>query len=383
MTPRDRLRISFAGGGTGGHIVPGLHLLERTLQELGANSERAVPVIEDLLWFTSGRAVEDRVLESVPDGFPWKRQVLALEPAGGGAPSHTRLLLKTPGSFLTARRELRKHRTQVLLGLGGFTTLPAVLAARSLGIPVALLEINAASGKATRSLQRFATRIFHAWKGTLPGAVEDARQCLTGAPVSPSVSQVGSGLGSREEALEALAMDRTRPLLLVLGGSQGAGSLNGFMRTHRDDLLQGGLQVLHQCGPGKRSALPADSAHFRAVEFLAPISRALQASTLVLCRGGASTLAEVAAAQRAALVVPYPHHTDGHQERNAKELGAGIRLVKDEALNAACAAQIVHLALESGALERAEMERELGLAGHEDAAARILEELQQLAVKPT
>ena len=378
MTPRKRLRVAFAGGGTGGHIVPGLHLLERSRQSELRGEDPNIPALADLVWFTSGREVEDRVLLGVPEGTPWQRQVLDLEPPGGGAPSHLRLLRKTFPAVLRARRELRRHGTEVLVGLGGFTTLPAVLAARSLGLPVALLEINASPGKATRSLARFSNRIFHAWRGTLPSNGEDGRHVLSGAPVSPAVTEVGSGSGSQEAALEELGMDPERPLLLVLGGSQGAGSLNDFVGEHHAEFQRRGLQVLHQCGPGRRESLPPDGEFFRVTEFLSPVAPALQAATLVLCRGGASTLAEVAAARKPALVVPYPHHADRHQERNANELGSGIELVQDDELNPTCVERLVHLSLESGVSQRASMTSALEGASRADASGKILAELRTL-----
>lgn len=367
------MRIAFAGGGTGGHIVPGLHLLGQ------ASTGTDGPEVEDLVWFTSGREVESRVLAAVPAGLPWERVELPLEPPGGGAPSRRRLLSRTPGATLRARSALRRHRPDVLLGLGGFTTLPAALAARSLGIPTALLEINAAPGRATRFLSRTSRRVFHAWRESLPPRGADERHVLCGAPVAPEVLAARIPEDRKPAARAALGFDPERPLLVVLGGSQGAGSLNAFVREHAELLLEGGLSILHQCGPGRRAEVGATRAGWVVEEFVAPISGALAGATLALSRGGASTLAELAAACVPSFIVPYPHHADRHQERNALELGDGVRLVADAGLGPELARSLVRMASAEGLAERQAMRAVLDARGARHAAATIWRELELIA----
>jgi len=373
------MRLAFAGGGTGGHVVPGVHLVEcsrRGEAEGGASS----PPIDDLLWFTSGRAVEERVLAGFEPPCPFERETLELEPRGGGAPRAAGLALRLPGAVAEARRALRRHKSEVLLGLGGYIALPAAMAARSLGLPVALLEINAAPGKATRALGPLVQRVFHAWRASLPARGVGQRHKHVGAPLSPEMRRLAAGAGDRARAATELGFDPARPLLLVLGGSQGAGSLNAFLREQVDVLAAGGLQLLHQCGPGRRAEGPEERAGTRVVEYLDPVITALEAADLVLCRGGASTLAELAAARRPAVVVPYPHHADRHQERNARQLGAGVRIVDDDALDAALAADLVDLASPEGVERRLAMSRALASVAPLDAAAEILRELARLCV---
>lgn len=370
------MRVAFAGGGTGGHIVPGLHLVERAAAIDGRG-----PRLDDLLWFTSGRAIEDRVLAELDSPCPFERVVLELEPPGGGAPGPARIARRTPATFLAARRALRAHESEVFLGLGGFTSWPAALAARSLGLPVALLEINAAPGRVTRLVGPWAQRVFHAWQGTLPAADLKARHTLVGAPVSPALAGVARGDVQPGDARRALGFDPERPLLLVLGGSQGAGSLNEFVQRHGSSIVAAGVQVLHQCGPGRRREGPEELPGLRVEEYLSPVWRGLAAATFVLCRGGASTLAELAAAGRPALVVPYPGHADRHQERNALELGAGVRLVADDALDGALAVQLAELCSATGEGERAAMARALAEATPQDAAFEVLVELERLVAR--
>jgi len=357
-------RLAFAGGGTGGHVVPGLHVLAAA----GAGG------VEDLLWFTSGRVVEERAFAGLDPRQACERVVLRLEPEGGGAPSLAALLARTPPAVLRARAKLKRHGSRALLALGGFTALPAALAARSLGLPVALLEINAAPGRATRWLAPLAARVLHAWSASLP-AHAGARHARIGPPLDPRLFAPGPESGP---AREALGFDPQRPLLVVVGGSQGAGALNAFVRAHGAALVAGGLQVLHQTGPGRLAEGLAPRAGYRAVEYVAPMEGALRAATLVLCRGGASTLAELAAVGAPGFVVPYPHHRDRHQERNARELGEGVRVVAEAGLGGELARELARLAGAEGAQERARMRSALRAAVPPGGAERALAELLAL-----
>lgn len=369
-------RIAIAGGGTGGHIVPGLHVLAHALGAGRAGE------IEDLLWLTSGRAVEERVFagaELGDLGTRLDRVALPLEPEHGGAPSRAALVLRTPRAVWRARAALSAHRSEVLLGLGGFTTLPAVLAARALGLPVVLLEINAVRGAATAKLARFAERVLHAWRATLPDGRESARDRWIGPPLAPAIAEGDASEASARRARRALGYRAESPLLLVLGGSQGSSALNAFVRARASTLLASGVQILHQTGPGKLAEAAPAAAGYRASEYVAPMSEALAAASVCVCRGGASTLAEVAAARVPAFVAPYPHHADRHQEKNAAQLGLGARLVADERLDGALCEEIVRLSTDAGRDDRERMRAALAAAVPRDAARRVLDALVEVA----
>ncbi len=370
------LRLALAGGGTGGHIVPGLHLLA---------DPRAQTLIADVVWFQTGRAVEARVLAGAEQRLAlaaFERVTLSLEPDGGGAPGIARLLLHTLPAVLRARSALRKHRSQVLVGLGGFTSLPAVLAARSLGVPAVLLEINAHAGRATRWLAPCSARVLHAWKATLP-AVRNAHDVWIGPPLAPEFT---TGEPNNETTLRArkeLGFDPEKPLLVVLGGSQGARSLNAFVREHAAFFALNGLSVLHQVGPGRRGEAASEAAGYRVVEYVQEVAKVLCASSLVLCRGGASTLAEIGALRRPAWIVPYPHHQDRHQERNARELGRGVRIVDESELTLELARELLRLCGPAGAPQRGEMARALAGVVPLHGAARMFDEVLELATHRT
>ncbi len=366
------LRIALAGGGTGGHIVPGLHLLA---------APRARQIVEDVLWFQTGRAVEARVLagaEARLSPAQLERVTLALEPEGGGAPSLSRLAIHTLPAVLRARRALREHRSHVLVGLGGFTSLPAVLAARSLGLPTALLEINAHAGRATRWLASSSTRVLHAWKSTLPEGA-GPRDVLIGPPLAPEFEAGEPSEAQSAQAREELGFDPSKPLLAVLGGSQGAGGINRFVAEYAPFWIHDGISVLHQTGPGRRAEGPLDGGGYLGVEYVHDVPKALRASSLVLCRGGASSLAEIGAMRRPAWIVPYPHHKDRHQESNARELRAGARIVQESELSAELARELLRLCGTSGADERRAMALALQGIVPLGGASRMFEEVEQLA----
>ena len=369
---RTGLRLAISGGGTGGHIVPGLHLLEH-LRESGGG-------LGDLVWFGSGRGVEERVLKHLPGRMgdaPVEVLTLALEPPTGGAPSWVGLAVRTAPSVQRVRLALRAHRTQVVLGLGGFVTAPVALAARSLGIPMALLEINSVVGKANQWLSPLCRRVYHAWEGTVPARASE-RHLHMGPPVSPRLEPT-DGESPRSAAKNCLGFAAERPLLLVLGGSQGAQAINQVLAAGSSTLIEKGLSILHQVGPGKLSqAAESQSDSYRAVEYVDEMDLALRAADLVLCRGGASTMAEVAAVQTPAWVVPYTHHRDNHQERNAQQLGDGVRVVPESTL-ADVLPELPGFMGERGAAERERMRRALRRCVPRNAARLILDDLERLA----
>jgi UDP-N-acetylglucosamine--N-acetylmuramyl-(pentapeptide) pyrophosphoryl-undecaprenol N-acetylglucosamine transferase len=371
MARLQGLHIAFAGGGTGGHVVPGLHLLECMHQAGGQPG--------DVLWFGAGRAIEQRVLRDVNSLLPgtaFRHEVLELEGAKGGAPGMARLVRRALPAIQRARRALREHSTQLLVGLGGYTTLPAVLAARSMGVPVCLLEINAVRGKATRWLSPLAKLVFHAWPSTMEG-LQGERHLHVGPPLASAFMGPLTTPKQRDQAALEHGFEARKPLLLVLGGSQGAAAINRFVRQFKQQFAAAGIGVLHQVGPGNQMQEP-DVAGYQAREYLDDVPGALRAASLVLCRGGASTLAEIAARQVPSLVIPYPHHKDRHQERNARLLGEGVRIVPEERLDGAFLQELIDLIGAAGEAKRSAMAEFLGKAMPRDASERICAELAKL-----
>jgi UDP-N-acetylglucosamine--N-acetylmuramyl-(pentapeptide) pyrophosphoryl-undecaprenol N-acetylglucosamine transferase len=212
-------------------------------------------------------------------------------------------------SYLSARRIVRRFGPAAVIGLGGFASVPTVLAASRMRVPVTLLEQNVVPGRATRWLSRRADRVCVAFEETR-SALPLARACrLTGNPVR----QIASPDAGRREEL----------LLLVLGGSQGARCLNLAVpeALGRIGRPAAGWRVMHQCGEhdpaAVRAAYRASGWEASVEPFLELPPRWLARSDLVVARAGATTLAEIACVGVATVLVPYPHATDDHQRANA------------------------------------------------------------------
>ncbi|MGB3967247.1 MAG: UDP-N-acetylglucosamine--N-acetylmuramyl-(pentapeptide) pyrophosphoryl-undecaprenol N-acetylglucosamine transferase, partial [Planctomycetota bacterium] len=304
-------RVCLVSGGTGGHLMPAL-ALARALHAAGHES----------LLVTEGRAVERELLRrELPDVTG-----VELPPAGRSRLGLPWWLLRATAA---ARRVLREQRIDRVVSTGGRPSVPVALAARSLGVPVYLLEQNAVTGRANRLLRPFAERIYHGLPSREPVS---ARALVTGTPLRPEI-----GAMSRERARELLGLHAATPVVLVTGGSQGARALNetvpqALLRLHQP------LQVLHLAG------LQADdvvrrfyaASAGRIVAVVRPVAhdmdRMFAAADLVICRGGGTTVAELCAVGRAAVIVPYPHHRDRQQLRNAEVLAnAGAAVVVEEA----------------------------------------------------
>lgn len=348
-------RVCLVSGGTGGHLMPAL-VLARALR---ANGYEPVLV-------TEGRDVERELLRrELPDV------------AGVELPSSRGTRLGLPFWLLrataAARRVLREHHVDCVVSTGGRASLPMGLAAKSLGVPLYLLEQNAVTGRANRWLLPLAQRIYHG----LPAAGGlGPRALVTGTPLRPEIGQVDRG-----QAREQLGLRPDVQVVLVTGGSQGARSLNEQVPPA---LLQIGcqLQVLHLAGLGRDDAVRLlyaggdgrVSAHVRPVAL--DMERLFAAADLVICRGGGTTVAELCATGRAAIIVPYPHHRDRQQLRNAEVL-AKVRaaiIVEESVLTVQTVADLAGRLLADPARLHAMGARAHGLQ-HGDATATILHDM--------
>ena len=308
-------RVMIMAGGTGGHVFPAL-AVARALRERGC----------EVSWLGSPDSFESRLVPQ--HDFPLDTiAVHRLRGQGLGG------LLSAPFRLLRAMRQaagvLRQRRPQVVLGMGGFVAGPGGLVSRLLRIPLVIHEQNTLPGLTNRWLARIATRVLQAFPGAFP---ESDRVRTCGNPVRPEIAALPP-----PEARMATAGEG--PLrLLVMGGSLGAQALNETVPRALARLDEARRpQVCHQAGRGKLEATQAAyreaSVEARVVEFIADMPRALAEADLVICRAGALTVSELAAAGLASVLVPYPHAVDDHQTRNARylsEAGAAVLLPQAE-----------------------------------------------------
>lgn len=344
-------------GGTGGHVFPGLAVADR-LKAQG--------------WTIHWLGTADRMeAELVPaHGYP-----ISFIDIQGVRGNGIKRLLAAPyrviKSVLQARQVLKTIQPDVVLGMGGFASGPGGVAAWLSGIPLLLHEQNAAAGLTNKLLARIARRVLMAFPGAF---APNARTAVVGNPVRPEVVALPDPqLRSSSDPLR----------LLVVGGSLGARVLNEQVPPA---VATAGvpIEVRHQCGKGNGEAVAASYAGLgveaEVSEFIKDMADAYAWADLVVCRAGALTVSEVAAAGVAAIFVPLPHAVDDHQTRNALTLvdgGAAEFLPQSELTPAALASRLSWLAgRRETLLNMAQAARRVAII---DAAERVADECKRLA----
>jgi UDP-N-acetylglucosamine--N-acetylmuramyl-(pentapeptide) pyrophosphoryl-undecaprenol N-acetylglucosamine transferase len=350
----------IAGGGTGGHIYPGVAIA----QEL----RRRNPTCE-IVFIGTARGLETKIVPR--EGFKLELiEVAALK--GVSAGKRIKSLLLLPKSFLAVRSLIQKYQPEVVIGVGGYASGPMLLIASLMGVPTMVAESNALPGFTNRVLARFvkaAAVSFEEAKSFFRGKAE-----ITGNPV-------------RAEFFSIPAKAPSITIhLLITGGSQGARAINEAMITaipllepHRDR-----LSITHQTGEldfEKVKAAYAKSAlHVEAKPFLEKIVDEFAQADLVISRAGATTVAELAAAGRPALMIPFPWAADDHQRKNAEAVaraGAGRMIVQAELSGERLANEL--LALLNAPQTLAAMSAASKKLAHPDAAARVVDMAEKIS----
>lgn len=328
MTKRSP-RVVFAGGGSGGHLVPGIRLATELRRLTGGGGR--------YLFLRGRRRIESLVL----DRAPGETRVLKGLTTPRGLLGQALFAFTLPALFARSFQVLRRFRADTVIGLGGYGALPTVLAARALGLRILLLEQNARPGLANRLLGPFAHAVCCAYSRT---AEEFLNGRLTGNPVFQDNKDLDRGV-----ALKRFGFSPDRLTLLVVGGSQGARGLNRLVLNHLSFLspLAESLQILHITGEADQElAMDAYQRYgltARAESFLPDMPLAYRVADVVVSRAGGTTLAELASAGLPSVLVPYPYHRDRHQYANARvflEAGAAFLLPEEEGDAAAFAGTV-------------------------------------------
>ena len=310
--------IVIACGGTGGHLTPGIALAQ-SLEEKGYPC-----------WlFISQKSVDTRLSSKYPK--------LSFEPMPGAPLIRTPLGVMKFGkgflsSFLRSQSFYRKVGADALIGFGGFSTFGPAMAARSKGIPIFIHEANRAVGKAVRFLAKRSTRVYlpegMRMKGISPEIVRNM-----GYPLRQEFRRL-----PRERARKQLGISLRDRLLVVLGGSQGASSLNKWVKGNLTALADEGISIYCLTGMNKESSgvVQLDGPNgqtvtSRFVSFTDEMNVVLSAADLVVSRAGAGAIAEIVRCRVPSILVPYPHAADNHQFLNANFLeGKGGAIVCEE-----------------------------------------------------
>ncbi|HUI85256.1 MAG TPA: undecaprenyldiphospho-muramoylpentapeptide beta-N-acetylglucosaminyltransferase [Candidatus Binatia bacterium] len=344
------MRVIVAGGGTGGHVIPALAIAEELRSRYQA----------EVVFIGTHRGIETRLV-------PAARFELRLIEVGAlkrvDRATRLKTLLELPRAAMASADMIREFRPEVMIGVGGYASGPAMLVAAIMNVPTLAFEPNVVPGFANRILA----------PTVRAAAVQFERTChyfrncrITGVPVRREFFRVPPRLGD------------ARPTLLVFGGSQGAHALNQAVLAALPRLMEAlpTIQIIHQTG--EKDYAEAQAAYLSAMlpaevsPFIDDMPAAFARADLLLCRSGASTVAEVTAAGRPAIFVPLPTAADDHQRHNAATLVAAgaARLLPQAELSTERLVQTI-VALLSDRPGLGKMAEAARSFAHPDAAANI------------
>lgn len=367
------MKAVFAGGGTAGHIMPGIAVGQRIVEEFPGSR---------VLFFT---------LESDMSFKPLAESGFRLEAVSSGGVLGKSLPAAALGAgrffagFLKTLKKLKKFNPDVIIGCGGYASAPAAAAGLALGKKVVLLEQNRAPGLVTRIFGRFADEVELSFPAGPEMSGKAFRFKITGNPVRKEIISA-----NREDSLARLGLEVSAPVLAVLGGSSGSESLNRAMeslmeKSLADRGLKAGLsawQFIHISGSAGfervKRAYASAGAEAKVYTFFEEIWHVYACADLVVSRAGGNSAAEITARGIPAVYVPYPW-AGGHQEQNALgacEAGAAV-MVRDEALLTEEFSSVL-LALMADASRREEMSRAAeGMPGG-DAAGEVVKNITRI-----
>ncbi len=360
------MRVLIAGGGTGGHLFPGIAIAERlrsTWQDI------------DVLFVGTRRGLESRLLPKL--GFALKTI------AARGIPRRSwrvvPALLANAWSVCQSVLLCRRFNPAIVIGTGAYVSAPVLVAAKLQRRPCLVLEQNSVPGRTNRFLARLADEVHLADPASKRFFARQDNLRVSGNPVRTDLTA-----GDRQRAAAAYGLDPAAVTVLVVGGSQGAGRLNAaVVEALEQGELPEGVQWLVQTGRGDQSAVAAaiQAAGCRgaAVPFIDEMADAYALADLVVCRAGATTIAELIACRLPAVLVPYPHATDNHQLWNAKRLvdrGAAQMVADGDLTGRTLGALVRPLLVDPQA--RQVLVGALSAVGGDDATERVVEAIQRL-----
>lgn len=354
------MKVLFAAGGTGGHIFPAIAVANEVLRRDKAS---------EVLFVGTARGLETRIVPEA--GF----QLSLINSAGlknVGFVGKIKGLSVLPKSFIEARQIIRQFRPHVVVGAGGYVSGPVLLMAAIMGVPTLVMDSNALPGFTNRQLARFVDKAALTFEASLP--YFGTKGVVTGNPV-------------RKEFFEVPPKPRGEVAhLLIFGGSQGARAINNAMTDALPHLaeLKDRLTITHQTGEADfekirelygRSDYPMADVR----PFIANMFDEFARADLVICRAGATTCAELAAAGKASIMIPLPTAADDHQRKNAEALeeGGAAKMLLQADLNGEKLAELIRTTI-GDAEKLSAMEAAAEAMGRADAAERTADLIEEL-----
>jgi UDP-N-acetylglucosamine--N-acetylmuramyl-(pentapeptide) pyrophosphoryl-undecaprenol N-acetylglucosamine transferase len=351
------MKVLIAAGGTGGHIYPGIAVAKEIMRRDAAS---------EVLFVGTARGLETRIVPE--NGFR-----LSLINSAGlksvGLVGKLKGLAVLPKSFLEARRLLREFRPDVVVGAGGYVSGPVLMMASLMRIPTLVMDSNALPGFTNRRLAMFVDRAALTFEEALPFFGE--KGIVTGNPVRREFFEI----------VEKEPSDKAR--LLIFGGSQGARAVNQAMVEALSLLDQQRLEMTHQTGDSEFEKVREgyERAGFKVDlrKYISDMVSEFSRSDLIICRAGATTCAELAAAGKASIMIPLPTAADDHQRKNAEAMqraGAARMILQKDLTGESIAREITELTASSEAI--AVMEANAKKLARRDAAGATVDLIEGL-----
>lgn len=363
-------RVLISGGGTGGHIFPAIAIANEI--------KRRNPDAEILFVGAKGKMEMEKVPAA---GY----QIVGLTIAGLQrklTASNLLLPFKLASSMLKARSLVRSFKPQVVIGVGGYASGPTLKAATMLRVPALIQEQNSFPGKTNKLLAKHVKSICTAYEG-LDRFFPKDKILLTGNPVRREMVDI---TGKREEAIAHYKLDPNKPVLVIIGGSLGAKTLNESVMQSYEVLRNSGVQVLWQCGKlyiedlrSRSEGKEADN--IKLSMFIDRMDLAYAMADVIISRAGAISVSELCIVGRPVILVPSPNVAEDHQTKNAMALvdkGAAL-LVKDQVARE----ELISSALDLMSKEdmKHNLSRAIVALAKPDATERIVDEIERIAGK--
>lgn len=360
-------RIILAGGGTGGHLFPAIAIAE--------GIKKKYPDSE-IHFMGTKRGLEAKILPE----RGYKLFYLSVRGLKRGLNlSIFKVIFFLVKSMVQSIRILRQTQVQVVIGTGGYVSAPAVLAASLMRIPTFIQEQNSFPGISTRILSLFAKKVFLAYDEAKKFFWVKKKLKVTGNPIRPEIFKA-----DKTSAMKKFNLEQNKKTVLILGGSQGASSINNAVLEDLNSSAQElGFQVLWQTGEKDyqniKENLKDKTNSVQIYNFIEDMSSAYAACDLVVSRAGAITLSEITGCGKPAILIPYPYATAGHQKYNAQVLeknGAAILIEEKELRQIKLLSKASELLKDEQKLKQ--MSHNSKKLGKPNALTEILDEIEQI-----
>lgn len=362
------MKIIIAGGGTGGHLYPGIAVAEEFINK-NIHSEKIRK--EDITFVGTTRGLESKVIPK--EGFNI-RYLRAEGIIGKSFFKKLRALFVLMLSIWDALKILKEIKPSIVIGVGGYASVATVFVARLKGIPTMILEQNSVPGFANRILAKIVHTVAISYQESILFFPKD-KTYFTGNPIRKKILR-----GNEELAYKLFPLNKERFKIFIFGGSLGASSINNYIIEALNYLtdLRHNIEFLHQTGQNdyEKVKITYNKLGFRSavLPFIYDMAEAYKISDIVICRAGASTLSEITALGKPAILIPYPYAAYNHQEKNARklqEIGAA-RMILEKEISGEVLAREIRKLYEDDKL-RNKMQKTATAFGRIDAASKVVD----------